>query len=248
MSDETPETEYGFSYEYGIDVDITPDNPEPTWQRIRFAKVIAPTAAPKEIDGQTYDDKGADHPIKLGESWELQVEVQQQRLENGFYLPEIEALMAACAPDATGAKATRRFRWYDKPAQGAPNPNDAFEGRGTVTMTRADTSTAGLGGWQFTVKGQGPRKKILNPLIDATKPTISGITPTGKRVGGMVKIAGGGLTGATEVKFGAQKATEFQVTGDSILAVIPTGASGAVDVTVKTPKGTSAAVQYTVAG
>lgn len=160
---DTPKTEIGFSYEYGMEIN-TGTSGGPKWQPVRFAKVIAPTRNPKTVDGATYDDKGADHPITTGESWELQVTIQQHRMEDGNYLPEVEALKAATEPDATGNKASVHVRWYDKPATGKANKNDAYEGTGTVSMQRAATGVNEEGGWEFTVTGQGPRKKITDPL------------------------------------------------------------------------------------
>lgn len=164
------DTRIGFSYEYGLDIN-TGTAKAPTWQPVRFAKVIAPTTSPKTVDGATYDDLGADHPITTGESWELQATIQQHRMADGKYLPEIEALKAATEPDATGAAASVHVRWYDKPATGKPNPNDAYEGHGTVSMQRATTGVNEEGGWSFTITGQGPRKKITNP--HATTPSAA---------------------------------------------------------------------------
>ncbi|WP_276670284.1 phage tail tube protein [Schaalia cardiffensis] len=246
MADTNPTTEIGFSYEYGLDIDLS-DNDIPKWQPMRFAKVIAPTANAKTVDGATYDDKGADHPIKTGESWELQLTVQQHRLADGHYLPEVEALMAATAPDAKGNKASVHVRFYDKPASGTPNPNDAYEGTATVSMNRANTGVNEEGGWQFTLTGQGPRKKIVNPLIGSSKPTIAGITPTGKKVGEQVTLSGVGFTGATAVKFGSLTAAFTVVNDATIVATVPATATGSMQVTVTTSGGTSAGTSYMVA-
>jgi len=66
--------------------------------------------------------------------------------------------------------------------------------------------------------------------------------PAGAVIGGTaVTITGSGFTGATEVDFGGVKAPRMTVDSDSeITATSPGGASGAVHVTVVTPKGTSA--------
>ncbi|MCD4558225.1 phage tail tube protein [Schaalia sp. lx-100] len=162
----TVNTEYGFSYEYGVDVNLADAGASPNWQSTRFCKVIAPTAEPKTVDGATYDDKGADHPIKTGENWGLELTIQQHRIsESGNYLPEVEKLKAASEPDAYGNRATVHVRWYDKPSSGKPNANDAYEGFGTVKMVRSATGVNEEGGWQFTITGQGPRTKIKNPLV-----------------------------------------------------------------------------------
>ena len=74
-------------------------------------------------------------------------------------------------------------------------------------------------------------------------PTITGIAPNhGSTLGGdTVVITGCGFTGATAVHFGTTAAAGFTVTNDStISATSPAHASGAVDVDVTTPAGTSA--------
>lgn len=162
----TPDTELGFSYEHGVDVFIPPVAPatEGTWQHVRFASAINPSVTPKEVDAATYDDLGADHPIKTGETPQLDFYVQQHRLSTGKFLPEVEALLAATRPDALGNKATIKVRYYDKPVEGTPNPDEAYELTATVSaFARAATDNSSIGGWNFTLKGQGPRRKITNP-------------------------------------------------------------------------------------
>jgi hypothetical protein len=74
-------------------------------------------------------------------------------------------------------------------------------------------------------------------------PTVTGLQPsTGPSAGGSsVTISGTNFAGATAVEFGAANARSFKVeSGTTIRAVSPAG-TGAVDVTVTTPAGTSAA-------
>lgn len=240
---ETP-TDIGFSYELGVDINLgTPD--EPQWQNVRYAKSIAPTAEDKTVDAQTYDDCGADHPVKVGESWRLEMHVQGHRLADGQYLPEIEKLLTACSPDATGEGATVHLRWYDKPAGGkTPNPTDAYQGKGTVSVARAATGTAEEAGWNFTITGQGPRQKIANPLV--VKPVITSVEPARATSGKQVTLTGAALSKVTEVKFGSHTADFTKVSDTSIVAVVPSGASGSVQVTAKAASGTSEPKAFTV--
>ena len=154
----TESTQYGFSYEYGVDIQI-----ENRWQPIRFISSVNPTVSPKEVDAATYDDNGADHPVRVGETPSLSFYVQMHRLNNGKFLPEVETLLAATRPDAVGANGTVKVRYYDKPVSGASNPDEAYELIATVSAERAATGNAELGGWNFTLNGQGQRKKITNP-------------------------------------------------------------------------------------
>lgn len=156
MSTITPE--FGYSYEYGLDI-----KSGDTWLPFRFPTGINPQVSSVTEDAATYDDLGAPHQVKLSESWTADFSVQQQRLADGKYLPEIEALRALTEPDATGSLAVGTFRWYDKPASGIPNPDDAFEGEATVQVNRGNTGNAGIGAWSITLTGVGRRRKIANP-------------------------------------------------------------------------------------
>jgi hypothetical protein len=74
-------------------------------------------------------------------------------------------------------------------------------------------------------------------------PTVTSVSPnSGPTTGGTpVTVAGSNFTGATSVKFGSINATSFTViSATQISAIAPPGSLGTVDVTVKTPSGTSA--------
>ena len=73
-------------------------------------------------------------------------------------------------------------------------------------------------------------------------PEGSSVSPTdGEGVGGTtVTVLGTGFTGATAVDFGGVPASHFTVASDSsIVATAPAGTAGSVDVTVRTPCGSS---------
>jgi hypothetical protein len=75
-------------------------------------------------------------------------------------------------------------------------------------------------------------------------PTVVSLSPTSGPIAGgtSIVITGTNLTGATSVKFGTTTATTFTVNSPTqITATSPAGLAGAVDVTVTTPGGTSAA-------
>lgn len=154
----TEPTQYGFSYEYGVDIW---DGGE--WHPIRFISSVNPTVSAKEVDAATYDDNGADHPVRVGETPSLSFYVQMHRLATGNFLPEVEALLAATRPDAVGSLGVVKVRYYDKPVSGVPNRGEAYEMTATVSAERAATGNAELSGWNFTLNGQGARHKITNP-------------------------------------------------------------------------------------
>lgn len=246
-------TDFAFSYEYGVDIDVTPDAELPTWQRIRFPSAIDPQTTPITQPAETYDDLGSPNAVKLSESWTLGFTVQAQRAPStGAFLPEVEALLAATRPDAVGQKATRRFRWYDKPAAGTPNPDEAYTGKGTVTVNRQNTGNDQIAGFSVTVTGQGRRTKITNPAVPTGggAPTVTSALPSGAAVGAQITIKGAGftgVTGATGVKVGAVNATSYTVVDSyTIVAVVPAGTAGSAPITVTHPtNGASAAFAYT---
>jgi hypothetical protein len=74
-------------------------------------------------------------------------------------------------------------------------------------------------------------------------PNVTGIEPNeGPEAGGtVVIITGSGFTGVTTVSFGSEEALEFEFTSDTEIRAVAPGGKGAVNVTVTTPQGTSAA-------
>lgn len=155
-------TEFGFSYEYAVDIDVS-ETDTPEWQRIRFISAVDPQVQPVSQDAATYDDKGSPHPVKLSESWTLSFTVQVHRQSDGSYLPEVEKLLELAGPDSVGNAATGSFRWYDNPASGTPNPTDAYQGSASVQVNRGQTGNDQIGGWSVTLTGQGRRTQITNP-------------------------------------------------------------------------------------
>jgi hypothetical protein len=239
----------GKSYEYGLDVNLG-TYADPTWQPFRRISGFNPTDTPTTQDAQTYDDLGATNSDVTGWSWALAFNAQVNRiLSTGLYLPEVEYLNARAGdPTAKGELAVADVRWYHKPENGTPNPNDAFRGLATVARTRNNTGAEGaievLG---FTLTGKGPKEKIANPFAgwDVTAPTIAGITPPGAVTTDIVTITGTGLLGATAVTFDGIAADDFLVfNGSSLVATLPADTAGTVPVVVTTPGGTSAAFNY----
>jgi hypothetical protein len=75
-------------------------------------------------------------------------------------------------------------------------------------------------------------------------PSITGLNPSSGGAGTTVVISGRNLTGATSVKFGSANASFTFQSDSSITAVAPSG-SGAVQVTVTSPAGTSRGQRFT---
>jgi hypothetical protein len=95
-----------------------------------------------------------------------------------------------------------------------------------------------------TPGGTSPADPGATFTYSATLPVISSISPAeGVTTGGyQVLISGMNLTGTSEVTFGGEPATTFTTIGSTaIVAVVPPGSAGAVDVLVTTAQGTSVA-------
>jgi hypothetical protein len=77
----------------------------------------------------------------------------------------------------------------------------------------------------------------------AVAPTVTGVSPaTDTTAGGtLITVSGTNFIGASAVTFGSTPCTSFNVTSaSSLVAVVPIGAAGTVDITVTTSSGTSA--------
>lgn len=163
--------DYTYSYEMGVDIY---DDAKSQWQKIRQISDVDPARTPITQSAPTYSDKGAPNEVVTSESWTLSFFVQELHLPDGSVLPELELLRSAEEPTAMGAKANRQFRWYDEPAGGRkPDPDKAYSGIGTVSMTRAQTSADGnVAGYNVTITGKGRRTKIANPLTSAASNSV----------------------------------------------------------------------------
>ncbi|MBB1511972.1 IPT/TIG domain-containing protein [Tessaracoccus sp. MC1627] len=242
-------TSLGKSFEYGLDVNLGTTG-SPSWQPVRRISGWTPSFPATTQDVATYDDRGAPSEEVTARGFAASFTVQGNRsLTTGAYLPEVEALMAAAR--GTGNTAVLEVRWYHKPDVGAPNPDDAGSALVTVEVTRQNSGNAEIESFSVTLTGRGRPQTITNPFAgwDATAPVITGVASVdgpAAGVGDMVTITGSGFLGATSVTFGVTAATEFAViNGATIVATLPAGSAGSVDVTVVTPEGTSNAFPYT---
>jgi hypothetical protein len=128
----------------------------------------------------------------------------------------------------------------------------------TVNSATSITATApaGAGTVDVTVTtagGTSPAGPADGFTYNLPMPSIISVSPnTGPTTGGTaVTISGTNFTGATSVKFGSSNATSFTaISATQLSAIAPPGSLGTVDVTIKTPGGTSAvspADQYSYA-
>lgn len=236
----------GKSFEYGLDINLG-TSAAPVWQPVRRISEWAPTYPATTQDVASYDDRGAENTDITGRSFATSFTVQGNRSTvTGAYLPEVEALLAASK--TIGGDAVVDIRWYHKPDVGAPNPTDAGRAYCTVEVTRQNTGNAEAESFSVSLTGKGRFVPIANPFAgwDVSVPVLAAVTPPAAAEGDLVTITGSGLLEATAVAFGAVPAAEFVVAGGAtIIAAMPAGTAGTVNVTVTTPGGTSAPLPYT---
>jgi len=146
-----------------------------------------------------------------------------------------------------GTAAVIKFRYYEM-EPGGPRV-EAYEGTGVPTWTPDGGNMESLDTVAFSITGRGARNAIAHPDSTAVKAAIASVLPSGAAAGATVAIEGSGftgITGVTGVKFGTVNATSYNVLSDgTILAVVPAGAAGAVQVTVGTGAQLSDPVIYT---
>lgn len=243
-------TAVGFSYEFGVDINLGTEG-SPNWQTIRRISDVAPGVKPISKDMSSYDDFGAPNDSKLSEEWDLKFAVLVNRLSSGAYAPEIEALKAYTEPDAVGELSVAQVRWYDKPVVGTPNPGEAYSGFATVTIDRGATANADVGNWKISLTGKGKRTKLAtNPFTGwaAAVPTIASVLPSGLTVGDQVRIDGTGFLGTVSMTIDTVAVTEYViVSGSTIIAVIPATVAGSAPVIVTNATGASSPHAYTAA-
>ncbi len=110
----------------------------------------------------------------------------------------------------------------------------------TVTLqgvTNPPSTAATLSVFTTSDRTPATSSPYISPIPPV--PSVSGLSPSSGAVSTVVTITGTGLTGASAVSFGATAASSFTVVSDTqITATAPAG-TGAVDVIVTTPGGTS---------
>jgi hypothetical protein len=236
----------GKSFEHGLDVNLGTYG-APVWQPIRRISGWAPTYPPVTTDVATYDDLGSPNEDVSGRGFATAFTVQGNRLlSTGLYLPELEKILAAAK--AKGEGAILDVRWYHKPENGTPNPNDAGRAYVRVEASRQNTGNAENEVYSVTLTGKGSFEPIANPFTGwgETIPVLSSVTPPTAGDGDMVTITGAGFLGTTAVTVDGDAVPEFVVVNAStIIATLPAGDAGAVPVIVTTPAGPSTALVYT---
>lgn len=241
-------TTLGKSFEYGLDVNLG-TYASPIWQPFRRISGFAPTFPKTTEDVATYDDLGAPNEDVTGRGFAAAFTAQVNRtLSTGLYLPEVEAVMAAAR--TKGESAVLDIRFYHKPEFGTPNPTDAGRAFVTVEVSRQNTGNSQNEILSISLVGKGNYEPIANPFTGwgTTIPTITAVEQVAAGDGDLITVIGTGFLGATAFSIDGTPldADAFEVlNGATIVAIMPTGDAGDVDLEVTTPAGTSDAFSYT---
>jgi hypothetical protein len=228
-----------FLLEVNLGTRTTPD-----WRGVAGVKSLTETLDPTMQDNTDYDAGQWASQVKTALAWTLEVVLNLGTMyDTGVEHPTHTRLRkAATAFDADGFI---EARWYDRNGRA-----EAYQGIASITWARAGGEKSDLDSATVTFTGQGRRVEITNPSTTVAGPGIASILPnTGPVAGGrLVTLKGAGFTGATAVTFGGTVATSYQVIdSQTISAVTPAHAAGAVQATVTTPVNTSQPATFTYA-
>lgn len=203
---------------------------------------VNPAFTAKNRARQTYAAKGTDSSVKYGDNLTLTFDVEAIRDVNGAYQPFLQDLITASK--AIGVANQRVIQVFD--ALGA---DYALQASFSITVSRSNTGWDDAAFYTVTAEKQGLVSWVTNPVLVGNVPVISGISPAaGITGGGTFYIQGTGFTGTTGVtgvKFGSTNATSYVVVSDTLItAVMPGTGASTQAVTVTSPVGTSAGVNY----
>jgi len=151
------------------------------------------------------------------------------------------------------AKTGGFFSWYGSASMSANFSHQRTQRNGAETKDQYSLSVLVRGGQADMPAGMDKVLNILESLIVEQKPQAGGgltitISPTTAAVGSAVTITGSGFgTSPGTVTFGSTAATIVPAnwTDSSISVDVPSGASGALTVTVTTATGTSGTSSFT---
>ncbi|MEA2201902.1 MAG: hypothetical protein QOI89_2498 [Solirubrobacteraceae bacterium] len=148
--------------------------------------------------------------------------------------------------DASGSTApggVSRYNWQFNDGPGLSTPTETTTPTLTHAFPAAGVYTVAL--TVFAANGTSIGTSRTLAVGNPPAPSVTKVAPAKGPVGGgtTVTITGANFTGASAVSFGGVNASGFMVkSSKSILAVVPAGTPGTVDVTVTSPAGTSAVV------
>jgi IPT/TIG domain len=217
----------------------------PIWTGVFGVTNFKPSLKPTWKDTSDFDSGGDMSSTATARAWSVDLKLERKSTASDptTYDPGQEALRLKA--ENIGLLNSIGVRFYEM-EPGGPRL-EAYQGIAGVEWSPDGGAMSDTDGVSVTLTGQGRRTLITHPDTVASVPVIYSFTPiTGPAAGGtLVTIHGVGFTGAvavgvTGVKFGATNATSFAfVDDDTIVAIAPAHAAGAVAVVVTNATGPS---------
>lgn len=233
-----------------VQVDTAGSDTTPTWVTVFGRKSFGPTINPTKVDNSDSDTGIWASQATVGLAWTAAL-VLEHKLYSGAEDVGQAFLRQAGAPTGVNAEPELvHVRWFDR-----FGGTEVYEGWASVSWV-ASTAEKDTDKVTVTLDGQGalygagdtlPNTTVLaSPIATNSAPVVGSATPSGAAAGELVRISGSNFLGATQVKFGATNAADFDVSSNStIVASMPAGTAGSAAITVINAVGTSNALPYT---
>ncbi len=129
----------------------------PVWELLKGVYSFNPTLSPTSQDDDDYESGGWGSTTKTKQVWGAEIGLRRKYDDAGSYPATQEKLRLAT--DQFGAAARVQVRWYDR--DGGP---EAYQGFAEVDWSRADSGTDAVDNATATLRGQGARLVIVNPV------------------------------------------------------------------------------------
>lgn len=215
----------------------------PVWTGVFGVTDFKHSLSPTWKDTSDFDSGGDKSSTATAREWSIECKVVRKSTtaDPTAYDPGQEALRAKA--ELLGLGNSIEVRYYEMES-GGPRV-EAYFGTVGVEWSPEGGAMEDIDGVSVKLMGQGARTAITHPDTVASVPVIYTFTPiTGAAAGGtIVTIRGTGFTGTvavTGVKFGGTNATGWSVVDDdTIVAIAPAHAAGAVAVVVTNATGAS---------
>lgn len=121
-----------------------------------------------------------------------------------------------------------------------------FQGMFSVAVADLNTGYADKGGFTFTLSSDGVVERIASPLAGTGVPIIESVTPPAQGPGDLIKVSGYNMSAITAATIdGVTVLERLPIDEFTVALLIPSGVSGAAQVTVTNSLGTSAPFAYT---
>lgn len=212
----------------------------PAWLTVFALTSFAPGVSATTADNSTFDTGiwGSNYISGMSAAWPVGVERQ---IFNGAEDPGQQFIKSKAIPAAGGTVLPVHVRHFSRLGLSGAEEAVALPAWSEGAGGPRDKKTATI-----TLNIQGAPLGIANPVAVNSAPVVSAATPSAAAVGELVRILGSNFTGATQVKFGATNATDFDVSADNVIvASVPAGSAGTANITVINAVGTSNVFPYT---